>query len=354
MHEIVINLHMHTRYSDGHGSHREIAEAALQAGLDAVIVTDHNVWVSGPEKIYRDGERRVLLLVGEEVHDAARIPQKNHLLVFGAEKELAVLADEPQKLINGVRDAGGISFLAHPYDTANPTFKETDITWESWDVSGYTGIELWNGLSEFKSLLKSRLHAVYYAFNPARVPHGPPTEMLAKWDGLLGAGRRVVAIGGSDAHQLPGKMGPFRRTIFPYHTHFRSINTHLLLESPLEGRLEADKENIYAALRSGHAFVGNDMPASTCGFRLTGQSEDGDFIMGDEVRLGAGATLQIRLPQRADAALLRNGKPFKKWSDREAVVVHISETGVYRLEAHLDYLGKRRGWIYSNPVYVRS
>jgi len=43
MEEIIINLHMHTRYSDGSGSHQDIAEAALKCGLDAVIVTDHNV-----------------------------------------------------------------------------------------------------------------------------------------------------------------------------------------------------------------------------------------------------------------------------------------------------------------------
>ena len=54
MHELVINLHMHTRYSDGHGSHGDIAAAAMQAGLDAVIVTDHNVWVDGPEDYYQN------------------------------------------------------------------------------------------------------------------------------------------------------------------------------------------------------------------------------------------------------------------------------------------------------------
>ena len=80
MHEITLNLHMHTRYSDGHGSHKDIAVAALKAGIDAVIVTDHNVWINGPEKIYSNNEDRVLLLIGEEIHDAARQPQKNHLL----------------------------------------------------------------------------------------------------------------------------------------------------------------------------------------------------------------------------------------------------------------------------------
>ena len=64
MHEIVVNLHMHTRYSDGSGSHKDIAQAAIKAGLDAVIVTDHNVLVQGLEGYYRVGRSRVLLLIG--------------------------------------------------------------------------------------------------------------------------------------------------------------------------------------------------------------------------------------------------------------------------------------------------
>ena len=47
MHEAVVNLHMHTRYSDGTGTHRDIAQAAIAAGVDVVIVTDHNILVQG-------------------------------------------------------------------------------------------------------------------------------------------------------------------------------------------------------------------------------------------------------------------------------------------------------------------
>ena len=113
MHEIVVNLHMHTRYSDGSGTHKDIAHAAMKAGLDAVIVTDHNVLVQGVEGYYSLGPSSriktppVLLLVGQEVHDQDRDPQKNHLLVFNASRDLAPMADNPQALINGVRDAGG-------------------------------------------------------------------------------------------------------------------------------------------------------------------------------------------------------------------------------------------------------
>jgi hypothetical protein len=353
MHEITINLHMHTRYSDGHGSHTDIARAAISAGLDAVIVTDHNVWVNGPGGYFREGTDRVLLLIGEEIHDTDRDPQKNHLLVLGAQTELAGHAHDTQILIDKVRGAGGLSFLAHPFDTANRTFNEPDITWVDWEVRGFTGVELWNGLSEFKSLLKSRLHAVFYAFNPERVPHGPPPEMLSKWDDLLAVGRRVVAVGGSDAHRLPGRMGPLRRTLFPYETHFKSVNTHLLLPEPLTGVEDEDERSIYAALAAGHAFIGNDLPEKTHGFRFRGQSVAGDFQMGDEVDLGAGVTLQIHLPRAAECILLKDGAPCRTWSDREAMVVNVGETGVYRVECYLPFKGARRGWIYSNPVYIR-
>lgn len=353
MQEIILNLHMHTRYSDGHGAHRDIVAAALKAGVDVVIVTDHNVWVNGPEQVARNASCRALLLVGEEIHDAARQPQKNHMLVFGTERELAHLASDPQALINSVREAGGLSFLAHPFDEANGIFNEPEISWVDWQVNGYTGIELWNGLSEFKSLLKSRLHAIYYALNAGRVPHGPPPRMLKKWDEMLNAGQRVVAVGGSDAHQLPGRMGPIRRTIFPYEAHFRTINNHVLLEEDLKWSIDEDKRSIYRALKAGHTFVANDLPAPARGFRFSGQSDSGDFLMGDEIKLGPGVTLQIRLPMRAECILLRNGQAYKTWTDRDAIVVNIGEPGVYRVEVYVQYRGKRRGWIFSNPVYVR-
>jgi hypothetical protein len=72
MHEITVNLHMHTRYSDGSGLHKDIATAAIRQGLDAVIVTDHNVLVKEFEGYHRDGNKRVLMLIGQEVHDQVR------------------------------------------------------------------------------------------------------------------------------------------------------------------------------------------------------------------------------------------------------------------------------------------
>ena len=224
MEELVVNLHMHTPYSDGHGSHAVIAQAALKAGLDVVIVTDHNIYVNGPEDYYQDGDRQVLLLVGEEVHDQSRQPQKNHLLVLGTNHELATFADDPQRLIHRVTQIEGLSFIAHPVDPAAPAVDEPDISWVDWDVQGFSGIELWNGMSEFKSLLRTKLHALFYAYNPKRVAHGPHPKTLKLWDQLLSGGERINAIGGSDAHAFPIRIGPLKRILFPYEFHFRTIN----------------------------------------------------------------------------------------------------------------------------------
>ena len=209
MHEIVVNLHMHTRYSDGTGTHKDIAEAAIKTGLDAVIVTDHNVLVQGVEGYYRVGRSRVLLLVGQEVHDQDRDPAEKP--PFGLQQPtgtVSTLADDPQTLINGVAEAGGLSFIAHPRDPEAPAFKETDISWEAWDVHGFTGIELWNGLSELKTVLHTKLHGAFYAFFPQFIGYSPIRETLQRWDDFLAEGRRVVAIGGSDAHALHMHMGP--------------------------------------------------------------------------------------------------------------------------------------------------
>lgn len=352
MHEAVINLHMHTPYSDGFYSHAQIAQAALKSHLDAVIVTDHNILVRGVERIVQEGERRTLLLVGEEIHDQTRQPQKNHLLVFGSNQELAQFSSEPQGLIDAARKAGALTFLAHPVDPAAPAVRQHDISWVNWEVRDFTGIELWNGFSEFKGHLKSLPHAFFYVFFPTLIAEGPFTETLKLWDNLLSRQKPIVAIGGSDAHALPIRVGPLRKTIFPFEFHFRCINTHLLLSQPLSGEFAVDRMAIYTALAAGRAFIGYDLPASTHGFRFHAIGKDGEAVMGETISGTGGVTFKIRLPFPTECILLKDGTSIKKWHKRDRCTFLISERGVYRVEVYIRFLGKRRGWIFSNPIYV--
>lgn len=73
--------------------------------------------------------------------------------------------------------------------------------------------------------------------------------------------------------------------------------------------------------------------------------------MGDEIELDGSITLQVHIPGLAETSLLKNGEIIKK-SRMENLIFVTNEPGVYRVEVHRNYFGKKRGWIYSNPIYV--
>lgn len=353
MEEIILNLHMHTTYSDGTGSHKDIAQAALRAGLDVVIVTDHNVLVSDKEGYHCDGKKRLLMLIGEEIHDQARQPQKNHLLVFNAGRELATYAPDSQTLIDQVRRAGGLSFIAHPTDKNCPAIGEASIDWVDWQAQGFTGLELWNSLSELKSVSPTYLHAAFHVFFPHRIARGPEADTITRWDSLHSQGKRVVAIGGSDAHALKVHAGPLTRLVFPYEWHFRGINNHILSPQPLNGDLEHDRKLVYDALAAGHSFIGYDLPAPTRGFRFHAKGREQEYQMGDETDAKQGITLQVHSPLAAEIHLLKDGRPLKVWENRQAGLHNTNEPGVYRVEVYIHKWGRRRAWVISNPIYLR-
>lgn len=354
MEEITANIHMHTTYSDGEGSHAEIGAAALETGIDVVIVTDHNVLVSGLDGYYERDGRRALMLVGEEVHDRARDPQKNHLLIIGAGRELSIYARDPQQLIHQARSAGGLTFIAHPTDPPMRALGEPDITWDDWLVEGFTGIELWNGFSELKSVAQSYLQVLYYVFFPQRIARGPMPLALQRWDELTRSGKRITAIGGGDAHAYHKRLGPLRRRVFPYAFHFRSINNHLLVPRALSGNLLEDRKMVLNALAAGSLFIGYDLPAPTRGFRFTAQGRDHSASIGEEMPLQDGITFQVRLPAPAECCLLRDGEVIQTWHEREFCTQIVNHPGAYRVECYVNYLGRRRGWIFSNPIYIRK
>jgi hypothetical protein len=352
-HEYAGNMHMHTPYSDGTKYHAAIARDAIAAGLDFIIVTDHNVWVQGLDGYYEAGpNQRVALIVGEEVHDPRRDPQTNHLLVYGVDRELATYAPNPQGLINEIQASEGLCYIAHPVERAAPVFHEDALPWVSWDVEGYTGIELWNYMSEFKAHLDSKAKAVRVALAPEQYISGPFPETLALWDRLLREGKKVKVIGGADAHGTRYSMGPITRTIFPYDYLFRCINTHILTPRPFSGDFEHDQQLILYALRDGHSWVGYDLPASTRGFRFSAQGHNSQAVMGGQIRLGHGVTLQIVSPQIAEIRLIKDGEVVLEETENPYRTYIAREPGNYRVEVYIKYKGKRRGWIFSNPITV--
>ncbi len=350
--ELTGSLHIHTGYSDGELYHAALTAAAARAGLDFLITTDHNVYVNGVDRwVAFPGGRRVLMLAGEEIHHQDRIPQKNHLLAFGIHTDLSRLAPDPQALIDAVNKSGGAAFLAHPYDPEAPLVREEALGWVAWDVQGFSGLEIWNYMSEFKSLFRNRLEMLFYALFPSTGILGPDVETLKLWDRLLALGRRVAAIGGPDAHGHAYSMGPLRKVVFPYEYLFRAVVMHVLVER-ISGDAETDGRLIVEAMKNGRGWVAYDLPKQSKGFRFQAQGKAGNAGQGEEIPFSPGITLKADLPYSAEWQIIRAGEGSASRGSGSQAVFSPSGPGAYRLEARRLFRGRMRGWIFSNPIYL--
>lgn len=347
--EYVGNPHVHTVYSDGTATHKQVTAAAAEAGLDFVITTDHNIRPVNLESYYGN----VLLLIGEEVHNVRRHPQANHLLTYATQQEMAPYSfGGTRTLLKAVQEHQGIAYVAHPIEKAGRAQRGLDpIPWTFWPVDRIQGLELWNYMSEFKGLLWSRLAALIYAVAPGLGIRGPYRATLRLWDELLSQGRRISVIGGSDAHGQTYQWGPIKRKLFPYSHMFQCVNTHVLCREPLTGETAYDRALIYDALRNGRTWVGYDRPHSTRGFRFVIQSGSDRAVPGQGLkRLGA-ITVDVSLPAPGRIRLLKDGEIIKRAVGQS--LTHTSvEPGIYRVEAYRHYRGHRVGWIFTSPIYI--
>ncbi len=348
LHEYVGSLHVHTIHSDGTADYEEVAALAERVGLDFVIVADHNVLISGRDGWYGP----VLLLVGQEVHDDERKPQANHYLAFDIVEDVTPLAHDPQTLIEAVAAQGGLGFIAHPFERGAPEFGEAAFPWLAWEVQGYVGLAIWNYMSEFKGHLSNLnlAQAIFLAFFPSVAIRGPYADTLAKWDELLRE-RKVVAIGTTDAHAKTYHLGPLSRKVFSYEYLFRTIRTHLLTPTPFLGKVEHDKRVVYEALKKGHCFVAYDRLGQSRGFRFTARSGGQEVVMGDEIALREEVLLEVSSPLSAELRLLGDGRVVARTKGRNLRYVTKGK-GVYRVEAYRSHLFRKRGWVFSNPIYV--
>lgn len=165
--------------------------------------------------------------------------------------------------------------------------------------------------------------------------------------------KKIVAIGGTDAHTLVYHFGPFSKTIFPYRYHFKTINTHILVENKLSGDAETDSRQILAALKKGNAFIANDSVKSARGFRFYTAIGTKTCNMGEETHFKDGLILSAELPADAECVLLKDGKPLIRKQKCLNLYYSVESPGIYRIECYRRHLLEKRGWIFSNPIYIR-
>jgi hypothetical protein len=346
MHDLACVVHLHSTYSDGTGTVPQIARAARRAGADVVLLTDHDTLEAkhrGEEGWYGP----VLLLVGTEVSPRRR----NHYLAFGIDREIDHRGLDAAGICRAVRDAGGFGFAAHPFSRGSDRFRgrAPGMPFEDLECEALHGLELWSFVNDTGEAVGGIPEMLRFVAMPARALDHPPERNLRLWDELCRS-RRVVAIGGLDAHQFGKRIGPFVPIrVMAYRRSFRFIRTHVLCEDPPSGELEHDREQVYDALRAGRCYIAVDSVAPAKGFRF----EADDLPMGAEGPAGVRRLLRARAPLPARLRLLRDGVEVAS-AEGDGLEHEVEEPGVYRVEAYRRAKGRERTWILSNPVYVRA
>jgi hypothetical protein len=346
-HDLAGVIHCHSTYSDGTGTVPEIAAAAQDAGLDYLLLTDHDTLAAadnGEEGWYGP----TLLLAGFEVSPG----RQNHYLAFGLKEIIDHRGLSPAEIVARVESGGGFGFLAHPFSRGSERFQRAGpgMPWGDIEAEGYTGIELWSFVTDSAERVNSIWQLLSFVARPGRFIDHPPQRNLDEWDRLC-ARRRCVALGGVDAHQVGIRIaGRVPLRLMAYRRSFRHLRTHLLLEEPLTRDLEPDRAKLFRALESGHAYLAVDSVAPARGFRFWGEG-DGELEMGDEAA-GGSWTLRVSTPHAARLRLLRDGSEVAT-GNGTTLEHRASGTGVYRVEAYRDAHGRERTWILSNPIYLR-
>jgi hypothetical protein len=333
-------VHVHTTLSDGGGAPGEVVAAAQQTGLGFVAITDHNNLDAKPLEGYHGS---VLVLVGTELSTTA-----GHLLGLGLTDPVYRFSGDARDGLEDIRALGGAAFAAHP------TSPREDFRWTGWDLPGPWGMELLNGDSEWRQASLGRLArlvALYLLNSRYALLSGltPPTEALARWDGLL-ARRDVAGIVGADAHSRV----PLTKKItvrFPsYAALFALARNHVLLPRPLTGEAPHDAAAIVEGLQGGHSYLGLDALAPADGFSFTAESEGHKWTMGESAATGTDITLSATgaMPAGTRLTLLRDGHPLTESS--APLSVKAPGPGVYRVEARVP--GWDTPWVVTNPIYL--
>ena len=352
-------VHIHTTYSDGGGDMEEVVSAARNAGLDFLVLSDHDTLA--PKKDGWEGWKEgVLLVVGAEI--TPRLG--GHILALQVNNVDGLKLLSPEEYLPKVKGQGGRVFVVHPLGRGDYNPKKRHEAWADWARPEIDGIEIWAYMHDWIEGLNYRRFLDYFLHPEFKIT-GPQREVVAIWD-ELGKRRKVVGIGGLDAHCRRAFFSKIQ--VFPYVELFKTIRTHILSE-PFTGVDEEDIQRVTSALVEGRVYVAYDFLADATGFSLIASDARGTYEMGQEIAcpasglyrpsVWAGGKTPGRLcrrpvefsvtsPLQAEITLLKDGLVVSK-ATGTSLKFASEKRGVYRAEVKLG----TRPWVFSNPIYVR-
>lgn len=331
-------IHIHSVYSDGTGNIDSISKAAKKAGLDWIIVTDHNSFEI-QEGIYNG----IYVIKGEEISPK----NENHYLALGINKYIQPNANAKHN-IEAVKLNGGFGFAAHPEESDCRRNSHQPIKWTNKNIIP-DGVEIWNWFSEWADNLDDgNIFSLIYSYLfKNKLVKSANSNVLFWWDSLNNASEKIVpAIGGIDAHALKIKDYIIPVTIFPYESMFKTIVNVVTSDEEFKTDFFARKEQILEALKSGRNLIINravskEIPV----IKISNQKQA--VTSGESINLDNETLLNVQTKKKSSIKIFHNGKEIKSVISN-GIKMLLSEVGKYRVEIKFG----ERGFAYSNPIMV--
>ena len=341
-------FHIHSKYSfDGNAEIADIVKSAKKNCLKFIAVTDHfNLdALKESRESYKEG---VLVITGEEIS-----PRHNHYLAFDIKEPVTADLNEtkPQTYINKVNEQGGFGFIAHPDHTGTKKFAIKDYSWLDWSVSGYTGISIWDLMTDWQETLTSLPKALISYIFPAWMLKGPKAVTLKRWDELNQV-KRIAGYGEIDNHNSLKKYFGLVFRIFPFDYAFSTIKTHVVLHEKLDNDYTYAKNQVFDAIKAFKIYIAQERWNNPEGFEFSVNNGYEKQYFGGEIKLEEKeCVLQTAAPVKGKVRVIKNGTLIKEETTKK-LEIQITEKGAYRIEVRQKVLGIYKPWIYSNPIWV--
>ena len=331
-------IHIHSVYSDGTGDIESISKAAKNAGLDWIIVTDHNSFEI-EEGIYNG----VYVIKGEEISPK----DENHYLALGINKYIQPNVNAKHN-IEAVKLNGGFGFAAHADESDYRRNSHQPIKWTNKNITP-DGVEIWNWFSEWADNLNDRnifSLAYAYLFKHNLIKEANATT-IKWWDKLNNTSDKIIpAIGGIDAHALKIKGYVIPVTIFPYQDMFKTIVNVISSNKPFAKDFETRKTQILEAIKTGRNLIINRVVSKEIPiFKISNKNQT--VTNGESISLDNETLLNVQTKKKGSIKIFYNGKEIKSVISN-SIKMLLNEVGKYRVEIKFG----KRGFAYSNPIIV--
>lgn len=353
---------VHTgRSHDARGTRDQVAKAAASAGLDFVIIGDHppddrrpdwELWA--PE--FMNG---VLVDGGVEL----RAPEQGKILVMGVDSTFKRWEGGLGSFLTFLTAQGATSMVVHGRGPRSS---------ERWEHSRVIGVQGWEVL-DISEAARARvkgpwglyhlvLSVIGYPFGLAdeallhSMRDGFRTPTVAAYDSLR-IKAPLTATAGLNVHPKV-KLGPFLAP--SYGPFFRTLVSHMVVETELPSNPQWAQEVLGEGLRRGELFISLGDHEAARGFRLR-------MVMGE----GYGAHMGANVPGRSGMVLrggfekdpgrkvvyriLRDGRVVE-WVLGPELEWEPARDGDYRVEVYSysarigNTFVRLRPWIFANPI----